>query len=95
VAVIHFGGDARRNVVDLDAAEASRFLGRETIEFDEADPRGQLPNRGYVIARYLGVPIGCGLWRRGTLASSVPKGRALPELELPMSQGAASPGSES
>ncbi|NKB89212.1 MAG: hypothetical protein GKS06_13425 [Acidobacteria bacterium] len=82
VAVIHFGRDVARNVVDLEADEASRFLGREAIEF-ENDARAVLPHRGYVIARYLGVPIGCGLWRRGGLASSVPKGRAMRDLELP------------
>ncbi len=83
VAVIEFGLEARRNTVDLDRDECARFLDRETIEFGDA--RGDLQNRGYVISRHAGVPIGCGLWRRGSLESAVPKGRRLTEVDLPRS----------
>ncbi len=84
VAVIEFGLHAKRNVVDLDRDETSCFLDREVIEFAEDDPRRTLPNRGFVIARYHGLPVGCGLWRRGTLGSSVPKGRRLADVDAPI-----------
>jgi NOL1/NOP2/fmu family ribosome biogenesis protein len=84
VAAIEFGLDAERNVVDLTAAEAVRFLDREAIEFEAPDPRAVLPNRGYAIARYAGVPIGCGLWRRGGIESAVPKGRCVARMDLPL-----------
>jgi len=84
VAVIQFGLDASRNVVELDRDEVGRFVDRELIEFGNGAARGALPNRGSVIARYHGVPLGCGLWRRGTLGSSVPKGRRLADLDLPV-----------
>jgi len=83
VAVIEFGLDARRNVVELHRDETQRFLDRQVIEFAAGDARGALPNRGYVIARYQGLPVGCGLWRRGTLESSVPKGRRMADMDLP------------
>jgi len=84
VAVIEFGLDASRNVVELDRAETLRFLDRQVIEFAAGDARGTLPNRGFVIARYHGLPVGCGLWCRGTLESSVPKGRRMTDLDLPV-----------
>ena len=84
VAVIEFGLDAARNVVELDRDETLRFLDRQTIEFTAGDARGTLPNRGFVIARYHGQPLGCGLWRRGTLESAVPKGRRMVALDLPV-----------
>jgi len=82
VAVIEFGLDASRNVVELDRDETLRFLDRQVIEFAAEDARGALPNRGFVIARYHGLPVGCGLWRRGTLESAVPKGRSMAGLNL-------------
>ena len=84
VAVIEFGLEARRNVVELDREETLRFLDREVIEFAPGDPRGALPNRGFVIARYHGLPTGCGLWNRGTLESHVPKGRRVENVDLPV-----------
>jgi len=84
VAVIEFGLHATRNVVELQRDELLCFLDRQTIEFAEADARGTLANRGFVIARYQGVPVGCGLWRRGTLVSAVPKGRSMADLDLPI-----------
>ena len=84
VAVIEVGLDAARNVVELDRDETLRFLDRQTIEFAAGDARGTLPNRGFVIARYHGLPLGCGLWRRGTLESAVPKGRRMADLDLPV-----------
>lgn len=86
VAVIEFGLDASRNVVELDRDETLRFLDRQVIEFAAGDARGALPNRGFVIARYQGLPVGCGLWCRGTLESSVPKGRRMAGLDLPINR---------
>ena len=84
VAVIEFGLDARRNVVELDRDETMRFLDRQVIEFAAGDARGKLPNRGFVIARYHRLPVGCGLWSRGTLESAVPKGRRMAAMNLPI-----------
>lgn len=83
VAAIEFGLEAERNVVDLTAKETVRFLDREAIEFEPPDPRAALPNRGYAIARYCGVPLGCGLWRRGGIESAVPKGRRVVSADIP------------
>ena len=83
VAVIEFGLDATRNVVELDRGETMRFLDRQVIEFAATDSRGTLANRGFVIARYQGLPVGCGLWSRGTLESAVPKGRRMTDVDLP------------
>lgn len=84
IAAIEFGVEACRNVVELDTEETRRFLDREVIVFAADDPRRTLPNRGFVIARYHGLPMGCGLWSGGTLESEVPKGRRLPEIDLPL-----------
>ena len=84
VAVIEFGLEARRNIVELNRDETLRFLDRQVIDFPAGDTRAKLPNRGFVIARYHGLPVGCGLWRRGTLESSVPKGRRLANADLPV-----------
>jgi NOL1/NOP2/fmu family ribosome biogenesis protein len=84
VAVIEFGLDASRNIVELERDEMLRFLDRQVIEFAAGDPRGDLPNRGFVIARYQRLPLGCGLWSRGTLESAVPKGRRMTDVDLPI-----------
>lgn len=82
-AAIQFGRTARRNVVELDAAEAAAMLRRDPVAFAAGDPRRELPWKAHVIVRYRGVPLGCALWRGDGLESSIPKGRAVEAVDLP------------
>ncbi len=83
IGLMHFGLGATRNVVELDAGEAVRFLAGESIELAADDPRRQLPNRGYVAALYVGVPLGCAAWRPGVICSALPKGRRNRSADIP------------
>lgn len=73
-ALQRFGGDATRNVAELDAEEAREFVHGETVEteFDEEEDGVDL---GYVVAKHDGHVLGCGLYFPGELRSQVPKGR--------------------
>ena len=72
-AVQRFGGEATRNVIDLDPEAATRFAAGEdqAVEWDG--------DWGYLIAAHeIGgcrEPIGVGLYLHGELRSTVPKGR--------------------
>ncbi len=83
IGLVHFGLGATRNVVELDAGEVARFLAGQEVELATDDPRRQLPNRGYIAARYLGVPIGCAEWRPGLIRSALPKGRRNQSADMP------------
>jgi NOL1/NOP2/fmu family ribosome biogenesis protein len=72
-AVQRFGTHATRNVVDLDPAEAARFVAGEDQDLDwDGD-------WGYLIAAHEIAgerePLGVGLFLYGELRSVVPKGR--------------------
>jgi hypothetical protein len=69
-ALQRFGDHARHNTVDLKTEEARIFVRGETIERDF-----DVEDLGYVIARYEGEVLGCGLYFPGELRSQVPKGR--------------------
>lgn len=73
-ALQRFGGAATRNVAELGAEEARKFVRGETVktEFDEEEDGVDL---GYVVARHDGSVLGCGLYFPGELRSQVPKGR--------------------
>lgn len=73
-ALQRFGGEATRNVAELDGEEAKEFVRGETVEteFDEEEDEVDL---GYVIAKHDGRVLGCGLYFPGELRSQVPKGR--------------------
>ena len=74
-AIQVFGRYARRNVVDLDERQMRAFVAGEAI-------RGPFEGleEGYVVVRYRGLPLGCGLYRHGVLLSQVPKIRRRVEL---------------
>lgn len=74
-AIQVFGRYAKKNVVELNEAQMRAFVAGEAV-------RGPFPGieEGYVIVRYRGVPLGCGLYRRGMLISQVPKVRRRVEL---------------
>lgn len=80
-AAIQFGAAATRNVVEVTAPEAELLLARSPVLLEPHDPRRQLPNRGYVLARLHGVPIGCVLWRGTHIESCIPKARMIVELD--------------
>jgi NOL1/NOP2/fmu family ribosome biogenesis protein len=73
-AVQRFGAYATRNVLELDAEEAGRFVAGE----DQPLPRWE-GDWGYVIASHDVAggpePIGVGLYLHGELRSQIPKGR--------------------
>ena len=73
-AVQVFGRWATRNVVDLDGEGVRRFVSGQNVEVE-----AQVED-GYVIVRYRGLPVGCGLYRNGVLKSLVPKDRRIQEL---------------
>ncbi len=74
-AIQVFGRYARKNVVDLDERQMRAFVAGEAIKgpFEGLE-------EGYVVVRYKGRPLGCGLYRGGVLRSQVPKVRRRVEL---------------
>lgn len=61
-----FGKKATRNVVELDDEQLEMLLRKEPIW-------GQLPAEpGYVIVRWRGHILGCGLYGKGRLRSQIP-----------------------
>ncbi|MCX2818129.1 hypothetical protein EGH25_02005 [Haladaptatus sp. F3-133] len=69
-ALQRFGDEATRKVIDVDADTARAFVNGETVE------RGyDVEDLGYVVVRYEGRVLGCGLYFPGELRSQVPKGR--------------------
>ena len=87
VGLVHFGLQATRNVVELDANETAHFLAGQTIKLRSDDPRHGLAIRGFILARYLGVPLGCAEWRTGAIRSVVPKGRRNSAADVPRTAG--------
>ena len=72
-AILSFGPHATRNVVDLDDAQADAFVRRGIFAFDAGDRADD----GFVIVRYHGAPLGCGLYLDGRISSQLSKGRML------------------
>lgn len=63
-AALLFGDAARRNVVELDAAQRDAYHRRETVH-PRPEQLAACAPRGYVIVRYLGKALGCGFLRPG------------------------------
>ena len=82
VAVVAFGGAARRNLVDLHRQEVAGFLANRGIQFAAADPRRELRNSGYVVVRHAGLAIGCGRWCNWGLEPMVPKGKRIAAVDF-------------
>lgn len=72
-AVLRFGGEASRNVIELDPNQSEQFIAGvdQSVEWDG--------DWGYLIASHeIGgaqEPIGVGLYTYGELQSMIPKGR--------------------
>ncbi len=64
------GQGARKNVIDLSREELSELLQKGHIPLE----RDGL--KGFVILRYNGIVLGCGLLKEGILYSQFPRGRA-------------------
>ena len=58
-AAIAFGGAARRNVLDLDDAEADEFVARRTFPL-RAEEAAKCTGPGWVLARHRGMIVGLG-----------------------------------
>ena len=74
-AIQVFGQHARKNTVDLNEEQMRAFVAGLDVKgpFEGVE-------EGYVVVRYRGLPLGCGLYRRGVLKSQVPKARRRLEL---------------
>ena len=69
-ALQRFGDSATRKTADVDADGARAFVRGETVEREY-----DVEDLGYVVVRYKGEVLGCGLYFPGELRSQVPKGR--------------------
>ena len=77
------GGGASRNVVDLEAPETLAYLRGEELELDAGDPRCAAGYHGYVIVRYAGLALGCGIWRQTRIESALARSRRVAAIDLP------------
>lgn len=82
-SALYFGEQATRNLVDLDAAQALAFYGRQEFPVS-SDQLIDCNSSGFVMARFRGFPIGIGIYRqaKGTLESTFPKGWARPNIQI-------------
>lgn len=70
-----FGGSATKNVVDMEGEQAEIFMAGGCMFLQ---PRTEtLLEDGYVIVRYGGDVLGCGLYTSGRLISQLPKERRI------------------
>ncbi len=72
-AVLRFGREATRNVVELDRDRARRFVRGETLAIDWEGDWGYLVAATEVAGER--TPLGVGLFTHGELESNVPKAR--------------------
>ncbi len=69
-ALQRFGEHATENVLDVGEEQARTFVSGDTVEMETREV-----DLGYVIVRFTGRVLGCGLYFPGELRSQVPKGR--------------------
>jgi len=67
-----FGRHAKRNAIGLDKKQALAFIRGEDLEVEPGEATD-----GYVILRYLGFSLGCGLLKGRDVKSMLPKARRL------------------
>lgn len=68
-----FGDQVRRNVVDVAAEGARRYVAGEDL--DRGGVEEQECSRGWVAVRFDGDVLGCGFLREDRIENVVPKGR--------------------
>jgi NOL1/NOP2/fmu family ribosome biogenesis protein len=67
-----FGKHAKKNFIELSKEDAVRF-----IRGEDMDTKPEGVEDGYVILKYEGVPLGCGLLKEGHIKNMVPKAKRL------------------
>jgi len=83
-AMVSFGASARINTIEMDSAEALRFLTGESVVLAADDGRRDGLSRGFVVVRFRGAAIGCGEWHqnKGAVESCIPKSRRMSDIDL-------------
>ncbi len=69
-ALQRFGSHATENTLDVTEGQARTFVEGDTVELETREV-----DLGYVVVRFDGHVLGCGLYFPGELRSQVPKGR--------------------
>lgn len=72
-AAITFGHLATRNVVDLNLSALQTLLSRQEQPWPSSSDANSDLSPGYVLLRFEGRVIGCGLWLGERLTSRLPK----------------------
>jgi NOL1/NOP2/fmu family ribosome biogenesis protein len=76
-----FGKQVKRNYVDLTKENAAAFIGGSDVRLGDGETSGALTSDGYVLVRYLGFSLGCGMLQRGpqgaTVKNMLPKAKRL------------------
>jgi len=67
-----FGRHASRNIVDLPKEQALRYLRGEDLRLP-----GNGTTDGYVLMKYLGFPLGCGMLKKGIIKNMLPKAKRI------------------
>ncbi len=75
VAAMKLGTLVTRNAVEVDRASARAFVSGASLDVGVAGVDAKGASRGYVIVRYLGVPLGCGHLLGEEVLCMIPKGR--------------------
>lgn len=68
-----FGRHVKRNFLDLEKENARAFMAGADVSAGEAGSATD----GYVLVRYLGFPLGCGLLQKGQVKNMLPKAKRL------------------
>ncbi len=70
-----FGRRIAKSVIDLDKEKAGKFVSGEDIILTPSEIG--LVSEGYVLLRYLGIPLGCGHLKDRAIKNMLPKAKRL------------------
>jgi NOL1/NOP2/fmu family ribosome biogenesis protein len=70
-----FGRHITRNLIDLTKEQALEYARGSDVKASAAQASGA--HEGYVLMRYEGIPLGCGLLQLGTIKNMLPKAKRL------------------
>ncbi len=70
-----FGRYATRNVVQLSKEQAIAYLNGDDLKVSEKETRKA--TEGYVLLKYLGFSLGCGMLKEGTVRNLLPKAKRM------------------
>lgn len=68
-----FGNHATRNIIKLSVEDAIRYIKGEDLKVEVKPDISD----GYVILKYSGFPLGCGLLKNGKIKNMIPKAKRL------------------